>query len=107
MGRTPDLLVTVWWRSPELWCGYEAYGVASDMWSLGCIAYEIVLRDFPFDRDPVTGSPMMDVGERFGLPALVSRVAARRTDRPETFAAAGARVCGRPASASRAGHHRR
>ncbi|CAM9553810.1 unnamed protein product [Chrysoparadoxa australica] len=43
-----QLVVTLWYRPPELLLGEKVYSTAVDMWSLGCIFGEIVL-----------GEPMM------------------------------------------------
>lgn len=37
------LVVTLWYRSPELLFGEEFYGPAVDMWSMGCIMGELIL----------------------------------------------------------------
>jgi len=36
--------VTSWYRSPEICCEYEDYSFPSDMWSVGCIFYEMVMK---------------------------------------------------------------
>ena len=35
-------VVTLWYRAPEILLGAKVYGTAVDMWSLGCIFYELV-----------------------------------------------------------------
>jgi len=40
-----QLVVTLWYRAPELLLGTKTYGAAIDMWSLGCIFGEILTRD--------------------------------------------------------------
>lgn len=37
-------VVTRWYRCPELLYGARAYGVGVDMWSIGCIIAELLLR---------------------------------------------------------------
>jgi len=37
--------VTLWYRAPELLLGCDKYGASIDMWSVGCIIAEILLRD--------------------------------------------------------------
>lgn len=32
---------TLWYRSPELLLGIKHYGMGVDIWSLGCILYEL------------------------------------------------------------------
>ena len=40
-----NMVVTLWYRPPELLLGGKTYGPALDMWSLGCIFAELVLRE--------------------------------------------------------------
>jgi len=35
-------VVTLWYRAPEVMLGTKMYSQAIDMWSLGCILYEII-----------------------------------------------------------------
>lgn len=44
LGRMTPLVVTLWYRAPELLLGEPCYTPAVDMWSVGCIFAEIVLR---------------------------------------------------------------
>ncbi|KAF2133586.1 Pkinase-domain-containing protein [Dothidotthia symphoricarpi CBS 119687] len=39
-----QLVVTLWYRAPELLLGTTAYGTEVDMWSLGCIFAELLLK---------------------------------------------------------------
>ncbi|PKI82399.1 cyclin-dependent kinase [Malassezia vespertilionis] len=39
-----SLVVTLWYRAPELLLGAEVYDTAVDMWSVGCIFAELLLR---------------------------------------------------------------
>ena len=39
------MVVTLWYRGPELLLGGKTYGPALDIWSLGCIFAELVLRE--------------------------------------------------------------
>eukprot|EP01084_Bolivina_argentea_P128809 227605_1 len=45
-GRPPQpltpLVVTLWYRAPELLLGLEAYTMAIDMWAAGCIVAELI-----------------------------------------------------------------
>ena len=38
------IVVTLWYRSPELLLGTKEYSTAVDMWSVGCIFAEFVLK---------------------------------------------------------------
>jgi len=40
-----QLVVTLWYRAPELLLGTESYGPEIDMWSLGCIFGELLLKE--------------------------------------------------------------
>lgn len=39
--------VTSWYRAPEICCEYNDYSYPSDIWSVGCIMYEIITKN-PF-----------------------------------------------------------
>jgi serine/threonine protein kinase len=43
---TPGV-TTSWYRAPEICCGIDSYNNASDMWSVGCIVFEIFGK-YPF-----------------------------------------------------------
>lgn len=43
--KMTQLVVTLWYRSPELLLGAERYGTAVDVWSLGCIFGELLTRE--------------------------------------------------------------
>ena len=61
-------VVTRWYRAPELLYGARSYGPGIDVWAVGCIAAELLLRNalFPGDTDLdqlskiffVTGTPV-------------------------------------------------
>lgn len=40
-----QLIVTLWYRSPEILLGTHEYGTAVDMWSIGCIFAELLTRE--------------------------------------------------------------
>ena len=42
------LVVTLWYRAPELLLGTPAYDAAIDMWSVGCVFAELLTRDVLF-----------------------------------------------------------
>lgn len=43
--KLTQLVVTLWYRSPELLLGARTYGRSVDMWSVGCIFAELLTRD--------------------------------------------------------------
>ena len=43
--KLTQLVVTLWYRAPELLLGTEEYGPEIDMWSVGCIFGEFLLKD--------------------------------------------------------------
>lgn len=43
--KMTQLVVTLWYRAPELLLGAEKYGAAVDMWSVGCIFGELLTRE--------------------------------------------------------------
>ncbi|KAJ2789565.1 hypothetical protein H4R21_006711, partial [Coemansia helicoidea] len=43
LGRMTGLVVTLWYRAPELLLGETRYSAAVDMWSIGCIFAELLL----------------------------------------------------------------
>jgi len=43
--RLTQLVVTLWYRAPELLLGTEEYGFEIDVWSIGCIFAELLTRE--------------------------------------------------------------
>ncbi|KAI4276966.1 MAG: hypothetical protein LQ337_002127 [Flavoplaca oasis] len=43
--RLTQLVVTLWYRGPELLLGADNYGAEVDMWSVGCIFGELLLKE--------------------------------------------------------------
>ena len=43
--KLTQLVVTLWYRAPELLLGAESYGAEIDMWSIGCIFGELLTKD--------------------------------------------------------------
>ncbi|KAL2068388.1 hypothetical protein VTL71DRAFT_16486 [Oculimacula yallundae] len=43
--KLTQLVVTLWYRAPELLLGTEKYGTAVDMWSIGCIFGELLTKE--------------------------------------------------------------
>lgn len=44
-------VVTLWYRAPEILLGKEKYSTSVDVWSLGCIFYEIAHKKILFCGD--------------------------------------------------------
>ncbi|KAI8914576.1 putative cell division cycle 2 [Gorgonomyces haynaldii] len=45
LGHVTDLVVTLWYRCPELLLGAKSYTTQVDMWSIGCIFGELTTRE--------------------------------------------------------------
>ncbi|GAA5988293.1 hypothetical protein JCM10908_002152 [Rhodotorula pacifica] len=45
LGDMTQLVVTLWYRAPELLFGATEYSTAVDIWSIGCIFGELILRE--------------------------------------------------------------
>ncbi|RHZ56105.1 hypothetical protein Glove_406g104 [Diversispora epigaea] len=45
LGSMTELVVTLWYRAPELLLGTKKYSTAVDMWSVGCIFAELVNKE--------------------------------------------------------------
>ncbi|CAJ2506057.1 Uu.00g001870.m01.CDS01 [Anthostomella pinea] len=43
--KLTQLVVTLWYRAPELLLGIKTYGTAVDMWSVGCVFGELLTRE--------------------------------------------------------------
>ena len=43
--KLTQLVVTLWYRAPELLLGVEKYGAEVDMWSVGCIFGELITKE--------------------------------------------------------------
>jgi len=50
-----DKVITQWYRPPELFLGARKYGTEVDIWSTGCIIYELIAS--PVYRKPLFQSP--------------------------------------------------
>ena len=50
MRRYTHMVVTLWYRAPELLLGCGAYTAAVDVWSVGCILLEMMLGHARFGR---------------------------------------------------------
>ena len=60
-------VVTLWDRPPELLLGARAYGPAVDLWSVGCVAVEMVLGAPPF-RGVSAASQLRAISAVLGAP---------------------------------------
>ena len=60
-------VVTRWYRSPELLFGAKLYGVGVDMWAVGCIIAELLLR-VPFLPGESDLGQLTKIFEVFGHP---------------------------------------
>ncbi|THH20003.1 hypothetical protein EW146_g1266 [Bondarzewia mesenterica] len=45
VGGLTQLVVTLWYRAPEILLGAKSYSTAVDMWSVGCIFAELLLKE--------------------------------------------------------------
>jgi len=45
VGGVTQLVVTLWYRAPEILLGAKTYTTSVDMWSVGCIFAELLLKD--------------------------------------------------------------
>lgn len=43
--KLTQLVVTLWYRGPELLLGADKYGAEVDMWSVGCVFGELLLKE--------------------------------------------------------------
>lgn len=48
LGEMTQLVVTLWYRSPELLLGAKDYSTAVDVWSIGCIFAELMQKEALF-----------------------------------------------------------
>lgn len=49
VGGLTQLVVTLWYRAPEILLGAKEYSTAVDMWSVGCIFAELLLKEPLFE----------------------------------------------------------
>ncbi|KXT09752.1 hypothetical protein AC579_9323 [Pseudocercospora musae] len=62
-----QLVVTLWYRSPELLLGATTYGAAVDMWSIGCIFGELLTRN-PLLQGKTEVDQLSKIFELCGVP---------------------------------------
>ncbi|KAK5988779.1 Cyclin-dependent kinase 11B [Cladobotryum mycophilum] len=66
--KLTQLVVTLWYRSPELLLGERSYGAAVDMWSVGCIFGELITRE-PLLQGGNEVDQMSKIFELCGVPS--------------------------------------
>ncbi|KAI1102827.1 kinase-like protein [Jackrogersella minutella] len=65
--KLTQLVVTLWYRAPELLLGARAYGAAVDMWSVGCIFGELLTRE-PLLQGKTEVDELSRIFELCGIP---------------------------------------
>jgi len=65
--RLTQLVVTLWYRAPELLLGATAYGRAVDLWSVGCVFGELLTRE-PLLQGKNEADELMLIFELCGIP---------------------------------------
>ncbi|KAK0646131.1 kinase-like domain-containing protein [Cercophora newfieldiana] len=65
--KLTQLVVTLWYRAPELLLGAARYGQAIDMWSIGCIFGELLTRE-PLLQGKNEVDELQQIFELCGLP---------------------------------------
>jgi len=65
--KLTQLVVTLWYRAPELLLGATRYGQAIDMWSIGCIFGELLTRE-PLLQGKNEVDELQQIFEFCGLP---------------------------------------
>jgi serine/threonine protein kinase len=76
--RLSDKVITLWYRPPELLLGCQKYDTEVDIWSAGCILYEMVTTKVLFQaREPNDAAQLMKIFSVCGIP--------RQEDWPDFF----------------------
>ncbi|KAI1144514.1 kinase-like protein [Hypoxylon sp. FL0543] len=65
--KLTQLVVTLWYRAPELLLGAKTYGAAVDMWSVGCIFGELLTRE-PLLQGKTEVDELTKIFELCGIP---------------------------------------
>ncbi|KAI4190406.1 MAG: hypothetical protein LQ346_004927 [Caloplaca aetnensis] len=65
--KLTQLVVTLWYRGPELLLGAETYGAEVDMWSIGCIFGELLTKE-PLIQGKNEVDQLSKIFELCGLP---------------------------------------
>lgn len=66
--KLTQLVVTLWYRAPELLLGAEEYGFEIDVWSVGCIFAELVTRE-PVFQGKNEVSQLSEIFSLLGTPS--------------------------------------
>ncbi|KAI2471441.1 kinase-like protein [Annulohypoxylon bovei var. microspora] len=66
--KLTQLVVTLWYRAPELLLGAKTYGSAVDMWSVGCIFGELLTRE-PLLQGKTEVDELTKIFELCGIPS--------------------------------------
>ncbi|KAI1457141.1 kinase-like protein [Annulohypoxylon moriforme] len=66
--KLTQLVVTLWYRAPELLLGTKTYGAAVDMWSVGCIFGELLTRE-PLLQGKTEVDELTKIFELCGIPS--------------------------------------
>lgn len=64
-----EYVATRWYRAPEVLLNYDTYGPAIDVWSVGCILAELILRK-PFFPGQNTMNQLALINDKIGSPTL-------------------------------------
>lgn len=75
--KLTQLVVTLWYRAPELLLGATTYGQAVDMWSVGCILGELLTRE-PLLQGKNEVEELSKIFELCGIPTEESWPSFRR-----------------------------
>lgn len=67
--KMTQLVVTLWYRAPELLLGVETYGPEVDVWSIGCIFGELLTKE-PLLQGKNEVGQLSKVGNDFSLRSL-------------------------------------
>ena len=61
-------VVTLWYRAPELLIGHTEYNTSIDLWSLGCLFYELLTNKVLF-KGTCSNSQLLSIFQLLGLPS--------------------------------------
>ena len=62
-------VVTLWYRAPEILIGSTEYSSSIDMWSVGCIFFELLTRRVLFQSNGAVPQ-LVEIFKRLGTPSL-------------------------------------